>query len=75
MQASDGSISWTTKRGARRLVDQKLAFELADGSLMMGMLVQTEPEPAPLNVIVMPWRKCWSTSEAAVLRFEGRRAA
>lgn len=78
VQNSKGEISWTTRRGARRMVDQGIAFELPCGSLAMKDREDwwapgefAEAERPKLNVIEFhrPFQECWLNQEAAVLRF------
>lgn len=60
--------SFTSRRGARRLVSRGLAYEKA------GELVMIESDPRfkrPAKAADPAWKECWLTAKAGVLRFQG----
>ena len=80
---SESGKSWTTKRGARRLVDRELAERQPDGSVRMResdyrFACSSGPHNngPRLEVSIPPlaFHLCWLNSEAAVLRFAGKAA-
>ncbi len=84
MLTIDG-VTYTSLRGARRLIARKLAERQSDGTLRMltadhRSTSDTRAEHCVgsngprLSVIVLPFRECWLNTEAAVLRFPGEAA-
>ena len=71
---AEGNRSWTTKRGARRIVERGLGEE-SNGILRMREADLRYNSPAVaahsprLASTALPFRYCWLNSEAAVLRF------
>lgn len=70
-------VTYTSLRGARRLIDRGLAERQPDGTLRMltadrrfasstGAAISNGPN---LTAIVLPFEECWLNSDAAVIRF------
>ena len=78
-------VTYTSKRGARRLIARGLAERQSDGTIQMyesdhrfasstvarAGIIHNGPK---LTAIVLPFRECWLNTEAAVLRFPGEAA-
>lgn len=76
-------VTYTTRRGAERLIARGLARRESDGTLQMN---ESDPRFASsgaaggkhgpnLSVIVLPFQECWLNTDASVIRFHGDEAA